>query len=285
MKKEELIKTILGNDAVIVTPLFGGMMNESFIVSSNNKKYVLYISTKQANEMVDRPLERDNQQIIYSLGITSKNVYFDTIKGIKVNEYIEGDSLDHLDKYDVNKVAKLLKTMHNSPTLSKEDYHPFPRFIAYENEANTFNITRSEKYLLLRKTLFDNRDFLEEQKLALCHNDTQKSNIVKSDKDEYYLIDFEFMANNDPIYDIAAFGNGLVSEGRTLLDAYFDNKPSAEEIKRYYLWRIFLSLQWHNVAIVKHYRGEGKTHNYNFLDVADFFFKNAEEAYKQLLVI
>ena len=283
MEKELLVKQILGGDAKIMAPLYGGMMNESYIVSANNQKYVLYVSTKQANEMVDRPLERDNQQIIYNLGITSKNIYFDTEKGIKINEYIEGSSLDRLDSYDVRKVANLLKTMHNSPVLSKMDYHPFPRFVSYEQEAETFNIQRSDEYLTIRKTLFDNKDFLEKQPLVLCHNDAQKSNIVRSDKDEYYLIDFEFMANNDRIYDIAAFGNGLVSEGRALLDVYFEGKPTKEEIERYYLWRIFLSLQWHNVAIVKHYRGEGKAHNFNFLDVAEFFLNNAMEAYKQLL--
>lgn len=283
MEKELLVKQILGEDAKILTPLYGGMMNESYIVSADGKKYVLYIATAQANEMVNRPLERDNQQIIYSLGITSKNVYFDTDTGIKINEYIEGKSLDHLESYDAKKVANLLKTMHNSPTLSKENYHPFPRFIAYEQEAETFNIIRSEDYRVLRNRLFTDRDFLESQPLVLCHNDAQKSNIVRSDKDEYFLIDFEFMMNNDRIYDIAAFGNGLVSEGRELLDFYFDGKPTKEEIKRYYLWRIFLSLQWHNVAIVKHYRGEGKTHNYNFLDVAEFFLNNAKEAYQRLI--
>ena len=88
------------------------------------------------------------------------------------------------------------------------------------------------------------------------------------------------MGNNDPIYDIATFGNGLVSEGYQCLLDYFDNNPSKEEKMRYYLWRIFVSLQWHNVAIVKHFRGEGKTHGFNFLDVANFFLNNAKDAYQ-----
>ena len=131
----------------------------------------------------------------------------------------------------------------------------------------------------LRNFLFSYREYLESQKKALCHNDAQRSNVVKSDDDQYYFIDFEFVGNNDPIYDIAAFGNGLVSEGRTLLDHYF-KKPSLDEIKRYYLWRIYISLQWYNVAIVKHYRGEGKAHGFNFLLVAEHFLNNAKDAYK-----
>ena len=282
MNKERLIKEILSPDAFIVSPLVGGMMNESCIVNANNKKYVLYVSTEQANEMVNRSLEKDNQGLVYSLGITSKNVYFDTDKGIKINEYIEGHSLDKINEYSLKKVATLLHVLHNSKELSKEDYRPFVRFINYENEANSFIKEQDDEYLKLRKIIFDNKDYLESQELALCHNDAQKSNIVRSDKDEYYLIDFEFMGNNDPIYDIATFGNGLVSEGYQLLMDYYDNNPSKEEKERYYLWRIFVSLQWHNVAITKHYRGEGKTHGFDFLKVAEFFLHNALDAYEGL---
>ena len=282
---ETLLKSIFKSDAEVVSPLVGGMMNQSYIVSSSGKKYVLYVSTDQANEMVDRPLEKANQKIIIDLGLTSKNVYFDTDKGIKVNEYIEGSSLDKLDSFDADKVAELLKKMHNSKVLSRDDYQPFKRFITYEQEAETFNIQRSDDYKLLRKTLFEGKDFLESQKLVLCHNDAQKSNIVGDLQGNYYLIDFEFMGNNDPIYDIATFGNGLVKEGYQVLEKYFDGKPSKNEKRRYYLWRIFVSLQWHNVAIVKHYRGEGATHGFNFLDVAAFFLNNAKDAYEGLMGI
>lgn len=275
-----LVNEIFGEQARIVSPLVGGMMNQSFIIESNNKKYVLYISTEQANEMVDRPLEMANQKIIYDLGLTSKNVYFDVNKGIKANEFIEGNSLNNVDSFDSKKVAALLKAMHSSGKLSRDDYQPFKRFIAYENEANSFLPNRDNDYQKLRKAIFDNKDFLESNKLVLCHNDAQKSNIVVDLNDNYFLIDFEFMGNNDPIYDIATFGNNVVEEGYQVLCDYFNGKPTTNEKKRYYLWRIFVSLQWHNVAIVKHYRGEGKTHGFNFLDVASFFLANAQTAYK-----
>lgn len=278
IKKEQLLESIFHDKVEIVSPLIGGMMNQSYIVSSKGKKYVLYISTEQANEMVDRELEKENQLIVNDLGLTSKNVYFDTKNGIKVNEYIEGSSLDKSDSFDSKKVAELLKKLHSSKTLSKEDYHPFERFINYENEALGFQKQFDDKYQELRKVLFDNKDFLERQELTLSHNDAQKSNIVKDINDNYYLIDFEFMGNNDPIYDIATFGNGLVSEGYQCLVDYYDGKPTTEQIDRYYLWRIFVSLQWHNVAIVKHYRGEGKTHGFDFLKVAEFFKVNAIDA-------
>ena len=280
-----LLTKIFNKEAKVISPLSGGMMNQSFIVECDNKKYVLYVSTDQANEMVDRPKEKEDQQLVIDLGITSKNIYFDTEKGIKVNEYIEGKSLNYLDTFDANKVAELLKTLHGSKKLSREDYHPFERFIAYEKEADSFDIQRSDDYKLLRTTLFNDKDFLESQPLVLSHNDAQKSNIVQDEEGNYHLIDFEFVGNNDEIYDIATFGNGLVKEGYEVLVAYYNGKPSKDEKRRYYLWRIFVSLQWHNVAIVKHYRGEGKMHGFDFLAVADFFLNNAKDAYQGLLGI
>ena len=101
MNKDLLIKDVLSSDAFIISPLVGGMMNESYIVSSKGRKYVLYLPTKQANEMVDRQLEKDNQFLVNKLGITSKNVYFDVKTGIKINEFIEGDSLNKIEKYDL----------------------------------------------------------------------------------------------------------------------------------------------------------------------------------------
>ena len=278
---QNLIIKILGEGSSIDSPILGGMMNMSYLIKDKNgKKYILYIPTEQANEMVDRKLEKEHQRIVYELGITSKNVYFDVDTGIKMNEYIEGNSINNIADFDYDKLAELFKKLHSSIMLSREDYAPFNRFInIYEKEALSFNNEPSSLYKELREFLFSKREFLESQPLVLCHNDAQRSNIVKTPEGKYYFIDFEFVGNNDPIYDISSFGNGAVSEGRKLLEKYYDNNPTDEQIKRYYLWRIYISLQWYNVAITKHYRGEGEKHGFNFLDVANHFLNNAKDAY------
>ena len=282
MLENELL-TVFGKSAKVLNKIVGGMMNESYLVMYRGKKYVLYIATTQANEMVNRKLEKENQAIVASLGLTSKNYYFNTETGTKANEYIEGTSLNKCDSFNSKKIAILLKTLHTCGKKCKEDYRPFERFINYENEALSFQRLSDKDYQKLRAALFEHKDFLEKQTKTICHNDAQKSNIVKDLNDNYFLIDFEFMGNNDPIYDIATFGNGSVAEGFKVLSDYYDGKPTKEQKMRYYLWRIFVSLQWHDVAIVKHHRGEGKTHGYNFLVVANFFLANARDAYQGLM--
>jgi len=284
MDVQNFINKIISKNAIIEKPLLGGMMNESFIINNEGKRYVLFISTDQANEMVDRVLEKEHQKIVYDLGITSKNVYFDTVKGIKIHEYIEGISIDKCETYDLDKVAVLLQKLHSSKTLSKLDYQPFVRFIDYEAQALKFSDLTDAVFVEGKALLMKNKQFLESIPKVLCHNDAQRSNIVKGIDDRYYLIDFEFVGNNDPIYDIATFGNGSVEEGFTLLNAYFKS-PTLEEKQRYYLWRTYISLQWYLVALVKHYRGEGKIHNIDFLSVANHFINNAKSSinyYKEI---
>lgn len=281
MNLNDVLKDLFSKTATIQCPLHGGMMNKSFIVYDKDKKYVLYIPTKQANEMVDRTFEKHNQKLVYDVSLTSKNIYFDTSSGIKVNEYIEGVSLNHAQTYNYKKIADLLKTMHNDTPLTYKDYNPFEKLKEYEKERKTFFQNDDATYLKLKATVYNNIDLLKSDRLCLSHNDFQRSNIIQTPEDNYFVIDFEFMANNYEMYDIACFANDKIEDGLKLVNEYINN-PTADDYKKFYLWRIYISLQWYNVALIKHYRGEGKTHNIDFLAVGNHFINIANECFKKI---
>ena len=284
MKQEhlELLKKVLGEDVIVESKLVGGMMNEAYIVKNAQGRFVYYISTAQANEMVDRKLEQETQNIAYNLGITSENVYFDLNQGIKINRFIEGISLNKIDEFDYKKIAELLAKFHSSKKKASSYYDPLARLENYKKEALTHTSKFEPEFYELYEIVQKNREFLLSQPVGLAHNDAQRSNIIKGEDDKYYLIDFEFAANNDPIYDIGTFGNQSVEEGRRLLEEYEKLIPVKDGLKRYALWRIDISLQWYLVATIKHYRGEGVIHGYDFLAVGKFFLGIAQEARKLL---
>lgn len=278
----DLLKQVVGNDVRVISTLMGGMMNEAYIVESSKGKFVYYISTAQANEMVDRKLEKLTQGIAYDLGVTSENVYFDLEKGIKINRFIEGDSINHVKEFDYEKVAELMVKYHSSNKISGVYYDPLTRLMNYRKEAETHTDKFDKEFYELFDLVMSNRDFLMSQNHTLAHNDAQRSNIVRDLNENYWLIDYEFAADNDPVYDIGTFGNDDVMEGKKLLDAYEKRVHLENGLKRYALWRIDISIQWYLVAIIKHYRGEGAVHGFNFLAVAQHFLENAIEARKLL---
>lgn len=277
-----LLKKVIGDDAKVISSLQGGMMNEAYIVESKQGKFVYYISTAQANEMVDRALEKKTQKITYDLGLTSENVYFDLEKGIKINRFIEGDSINHVNDVDFKKVAELFAKYHGSKKLSGVYYNPLTRLENYRKEAEGFVKEFDKEFYELWEVVMSNKNFLLSQTRTLAHNDAQRSNIVRNIYNNYFFIDFEFAADNDPVYDIGTFGNDHVSDGVCLLEEYEKIVPLKDGLKRYALWRIDISLQWYLVAIIKHYRGEGAVHGFNFLDVAHHFLLNALEARRLL---
>ena len=278
----KLLKDIIGDDAKVISSLQGGMMNEAYIVESHLGKFVYYISTAQANEMVDRALEKKTQNITYELGLTSENIYFDLEKGIKINRFIDGDSINHVEDVDFKKVAELFTKYHASKKLSGVYYDPLTRLENYRKEAEGHVKEFDKEFYELWEVVMSNKDFLLSQTRTLAHNDAQRSNIVRDIYYNYFFIDFEFAADNDPVYDIGTFGNDNVSDGLELLKEYEKIVPLKDGLKRYALWRMDISLQWYLVAIIKHYRGEGAVHGFNFLDVAHHFLLNALEARKLL---
>ena len=280
---KELLNSVIGEGHEMVAKLYGGMMNLSYVVKDKNDKlYVVYVPNGKSNELVNRYVEKDNTEILASLGLTGKMIYFDTRLGIKIKEYIEGESLNKTYNYDIQKVADLLHCIHDSDQLAPNDYAPFDRLADYENQALKYAPERND-YRRLKDFLSININHLLNKHKVFSHNDFQKSNIVKGFDEKYYVIDFEFCGNNDEVYDIAAFANDNLAEGERLLEAYFNNDVPASARRRFYLWRIFISLQWHTLAIVKHYQNEGKNTGINFLSVATHFIAIAEEAQAKFL--
>ena len=272
----KLRKQLESGEIKPLSKLQGGMMNRSQIIELDGIKYVWYTPTEQANEMVDRKLEKSNIDKVYPLGITSKNLVFYE-DGMKINEFIEGKSLNLIDEFDTKEVAKILHKLHDSNVLSDKDYLPFEKVANYIKEVESLDIKLDEDFYILYKDIYSKKDFLESQKLTICHNDFQRSNIIKTPDNKYYMIDFEFMMNNDPVFDIAAFGNNNVVEGYQLLKDYFSVLD--KDIKtRFFYWRMLLSLQWYLVALIKDKRGEGKEHGFDFYQVAQFFLGNAKSA-------
>lgn len=278
----DLLKKQLGEDVKVLSSLHGGMMNEAYIVLSKKGKFVFYIPTSQANEMVDRKLEKETQDIAEDLNITRKTFYFDEKTGIKILKFIDGDSLNHIEEFNPKKVAELFNKLHSSNKLASMNYCPFNKLVSYKKEASSFVKKFDESFYEIFDLLMNKKVFLESQELKLCHNDAQRSNIVFDGKD-YYLIDYEFSMNNDPIYDVATFGNDDVNDGIEVLKEYIKIKKVDNAFERYYLWRMDISLQWYLVALIKHYRGEGKIHNIDFMMVANHFLENAKDAYKKYL--
>lgn len=279
----KLLDNIFKKDYQVIKKIEGGMTNFSHLIFSKGKYYILYQGSEFANSTIDRDLEQKIQAVIYSLGLTSKNIYFDTTNGVKINEFITGESLNNIDNFSYESVAKLLHALHDKKIKCEKTFEPLSAMTNYLEIAKSKNILLDSSFYQMFEYFKQNYLYLNSFEKILCHNDFQKSNIVCSAHDKYYMIDFEFAMNNDPIYDIAAFANNKMEEGIKLLKFYFKGKITDDDYKRFYLYRMFLSLQWYVLAMIKSQSEDQKLLNCDFNTIGQFFLNNAKECSFQLI--
>lgn len=279
----KLLDKIFNKDYRVIKKIEGGMTNFSHLIFSKSKYYILYQGSEFANSTIDRVLEQKIQAVVYSLGLTSKNIYFDTTNGIKINEFIIGESLNNIDNFSYESVAKLLHELHDKKIKCEKTFEPLLAIKNYLDIAKNKDILLDASFYQMLEYFKQNYEYLNSFERVLCHNDFQKSNIVRSAHDEYYMIDFEFAMNNDPIYDIAAFANNNMEEGIKLLKFYFKGKITDDDYKRFYLYRMFLSLQWYVLAMIKSQSEDQKILNCDFNAIGQFFLNNAKECSFQLI--
>lgn len=268
------------DDAVIVRRLEGGMSNYTYVVETRGKKYTYRVPGKFAEKFVDRVEEWDNIQEVNRLNLNNATSYVEVISGEKLAEYVEGTILSDTDVVSYNELSvAALKKIHGSD-MRFRDYNAFGRLADYERYCREMGFTHPREYIQLREKLERMRQEHAGVKLVPCHCDYQPTNLVVSgdgNDQRLYVLDWEFAGMNDPIYDIACYGNAGFDKALSLLEAYVGHAPERDELCRLYFHRSFQCLQWYNVAIFKDRVGLSRDLNMDFNGVAAFFFGMASD--------
>lgn len=251
---------------VLVSRFSGGMSNFTYLVEDpeSNEKFVFRYPGAGASNFVDYEAEYAALKEAYQLGLTSETIYFDTTSGIKLAKYVEGTNLVGAE-IDYPAVKDYLKKFHSSNFRTLKNYNHLGRLAKYEQ----LHENENDLYLELKDYFLDlYNNVLAQYVTKPCHNDSQLANFIVTGQSSMFLVDFEYAAINDPIYDIACFGNLDLSNAFDLLaETDFDDRE--DPVQRLYGWRMFQCLQWYNVASYKHQIGLGDALGIDFHAVSN----------------
>ncbi len=265
----------------VLEELKGGMTNHSYLVRSHTdlRKYVVYEPTEFAQKTINRERELKGIKLANNMRkVTSQNVFFDKKSGVKVNEYIEGTPLNKTDNYDIVKVAHLLKRLHTIQLTSYDDELDYKENMDFYLSFVPDKSAIDPRFYTMLEQFYEATTHINIQKKTLCHCDFQKSNIILSSDGKYHMIDFEFSAANDKIYDIACFANdNNREEGLELLRAYFLDNLRDVHYYKFFLFRMYISLQWYILALIKRDDPENQELGIDFDGTAKRFFIDALE--------
>lgn len=264
---KQTIAYVLNIDINTITNIgyIGGMTNTSYKATIDGKDYIARIPGHGTNELISRTNEERNCIIANQLDLDAKIIYIDAMTGIKIAEFIkDAETLTTAmsKRADIMlEVTKLFKKLHHSGIIFKNDFDVFTEIEKYEVLIKEFKGYLFEDYLDTKSRVIELKSVLEKlgrQNIA-CHNDTASFNILKDINEKFYLIDWEYAGNNDPIWDLAAYAlesEFTKEEEFLLLQNYFEKKEVEEKYTiKLLIFQICQDFLWSVWTCIKEAKG------------------------------
>lgn len=238
------------HDATI-TCMSGGMTNNNYKVTIDKTSYFVRCSCEK-NSLLGISIEQEwiCSSIASSHNLSPRAVFYDRKEAVLATEYIDSKRVVDLhEPVTLRQFCCLMRKLHSLD-------EPFPARFCPFTSINTYmaNALASDAYLPddLFRIIIPAIDRIRRitppcSKPVPCHLDLHSKNVL-DDGQRLWLIDWEYAALSDPIFDlanVASVENYTDEEMKLLLSVYYDDRPlSQEEINHLYRMRILADIRW-----------------------------------------
>jgi len=258
--KSKIEKLLTESEEIVKVEKLGGMTNNNYLVETTNNKYIVKFFGKGTDKLIDRIAEKENLKKLEDLGLDVKNYMFDIESGIKVNEYIENATT--FDAYYLKakkeEIASILKKVHSSGKVLEGEFRIFDEIKKYESLIE--GSISYPYYDRIREKVFSLQSHLEEIGVdkKSCHIDLVPENFIEDETGRVYLIDWEYSAMNDPMWDLAALfleSNFRKEEEGEFFKHYYSEKTPVSIVK-VMIYKILQDFLWSLWTIYKEEQGD-----------------------------
>ncbi len=234
--------------------------HSTHLVKVNNQSCVMRRYGSGTDFFIHRDVEQENQRRLESLGLAPKLLGINKEERVEFFEYIPGraaSKADFSDPSTLSKIIRAIKSIHSSEVTLVSQLNPFRTIDRYEGEAKRLDPSRMKNRSIERVHQevreIEKRIDRFERPITLCHNDLSPGNFIMTPIGTVRIIDWEFAAMGDPLFDLANFLSTLRATStnyldeaweRKVLDMYFEKKRGREIVYLYELVARYLGVLW-----------------------------------------
>jgi thiamine kinase len=227
----------LGSGAIRdIEPIKHGLTNRSWLVSTDQDRFVVRISDQSARELqIDRNSEAAVLEVVSHAGIGPEVLRCDPERGILVTRYL-GATWSERDAQlaeNIDRLAELLRRLHAL------DVPGTVRTVDLAATVHGYLRTLDERGIHSGLTLPPLRECADQTAMqlrkgstpCLCHNDVHHLNVV--DGESLRLIDWEYAGVGEPLFDLASvcvYHRYRRSQRERLLAAYAASSAPSEAV-------------------------------------------------------
>ena len=249
---KELMKNIFGEESISDIQRMGGLTNRTYLITLENKKYVVRIPGEGTEELIDRKNEKISTELACSIGIDTKLYFFDSQTGEKVTKFIEHSQTMHPETMREEKnivlVAKTLKELHTSGVDTRVSFDVIDMAESYEKFILANGGYMYDDYDDVKAYINQVKSkYLPNVIKTPCHNDPLCENWILQNSENMYLIDWEYAGMNDPMWDVADVSIEAEFDydmDKFLLDSYLGREANEKEWNAFLINKVLIDYLW-----------------------------------------
>ncbi|MGO4436654.1 phosphotransferase [Rhizobium sp. RAF56] len=238
---EDRIKALdIWNGPIEIVALPGGITNRNYLVSQQNRRFVVRLGADIAIHHISRANELAASRAAFDAGISPAVVHH--APGVLVLDYVDGRPLSAEDirhPATLSRIVSLVRRCHQEvprhfrgPAAIFWVFHVVRDYAALLKNAGS-------RHTPLLSALMEKTDILERAagpfEISFGHNDLLANNFL-DDGERLWLIDWDYAGFNTPLFDLGGLSSNnelsLPQEG-AMLEAYFGEAPNADLWRRY----------------------------------------------------
>ncbi len=220
-----------------------GPTNETWLVTHAQERYVLRLVKPLAASMaLSLEQELHIARVAGQHNLTAPVVASCTTLGIVLSRHLDGKTWTAKDLHDKKQLSRLANTLQRLHSLDCE-VRPLNLRSTVTNYAQLSVDPRADKWA---EKIFAQMEGISWRAPVVCHNDVTAANVV--DDGHVYLIDWEYAALGDPLFDLAVVvAHHELDENTTqhFLNAYLggsDPKAHADLLRWCLVYKSLLAL-------------------------------------------
>lgn len=260
----------------------GGLTNINYKVRVDFTDYFVRCSSSQ-NHFLGITLEKEWRchSLAAQAGLSPSLIFYSPEDRILITAFIEtqGRKVDLRDRDTQSRFCRLVRAMHGNGQLAFANvFCPFTCIHHYFRDARALGVSLPthlfDSILPAIATLRD-KIYLTPVKTVPCHLDLHRGNVL-DDGARLWLIDWEYAAIGDPLFDLAVVTsteNFSEEEMQTILKTYFDGRtPTQKEMQYFYFMRVLSDVRW---ALWCYIQCKISTISYSFASDGDRYLDHA----------
>lgn len=228
------------SDIYELVPVQAGMTNIVLSFKLNGGKYVYRHPGLGSDALVERGRETIMQKIVEDAGIDTTLVAMDVDEGWRIGRYVEHYDFDYKNLNDMVRAVMLFRRLHEAPSHIRWNFDVIKKAEGIKEQIAPEKYGLFPEFSEIRERIYQLAALAETDGIKKCniHGDARDVNFLIN-KEEIYLIDWEYGGYGDPGFDIGSYvcgGQHTLSDIDRILFTYYRHKPTETQRRHFYAY-------------------------------------------------